>query len=91
MHVETPLPLDDWRAVEPAARAAEAAGFDGLTVSEIDHDPFVPLALAALVTERVRLGTATWPSHAVRRCWPTRPGTCTRIHGGVSYWDSAPR
>jgi len=58
MRIETPLPLDDWRAVPAAARAAEEAGFDGVTTSEIAHDPFAPLAFAALATSRVRLGTA---------------------------------
>jgi probable F420-dependent oxidoreductase len=58
MRIETTLPLGDWRAVAPAARAAEQLGFDGLMASEIANDPFVPLGLAALATERVRLGTA---------------------------------
>jgi len=58
MRIETPLPLDDWRAVAPAAREAEEAGFDGVSSSEIAHDPFAPLAFAALATSRVRLGTA---------------------------------
>jgi probable F420-dependent oxidoreductase len=58
MRVETMVPLDDWRAAGPAAEAAEAAGFDGITSSEIAHDPFIPLAFAALATRRVRLGTA---------------------------------
>jgi len=58
LRVETSVPLDDWRAVGDAARRAEALGYDGLTSSEIAHDPFTPLALAALATERVRLSTA---------------------------------
>jgi probable F420-dependent oxidoreductase len=58
MRVETNVPLGDWRAVGPAARAAEEAGFDGLVSSEIANDPFVPLAFAALATERIQLGTA---------------------------------
>lgn len=39
------------------ARRVEALGFDGLTTPEIGHDPFLPLAIAAEHTERVRLGT----------------------------------
>lgn len=58
MRIETTLPLGDWRAVAPAARRAEAQGFDGLTTPEITGDPFVPLAFAALATERIQLGTA---------------------------------
>jgi probable F420-dependent oxidoreductase len=58
MRVQTGLPLDDWRAVGAAARAAEAIGYDGLMSPEITGDPFVPLAFAALATERIELGTA---------------------------------
>jgi probable F420-dependent oxidoreductase len=58
MRIETGIPLDDWRAVAPAARRAEAIGFDGITTPEIANDPFVPLAFAALATERIQIGTA---------------------------------
>jgi probable F420-dependent oxidoreductase len=58
MRIETTLPLGDWRGVAPAARRAEALGFDGITSPEIANDPFVPLAFAALATERIQLGTA---------------------------------
>ncbi len=57
MRVVTVMPLDSWRQVAPAAQAAEAAGFDGLNSAEIAHDPFIPLALAALATERIQLST----------------------------------
>jgi probable F420-dependent oxidoreductase len=39
------------------ARRVEALGFDGLTAPEAGHDPFLPLAIAAEHTARVRLGT----------------------------------
>ena len=39
------------------ARAAEAAGYDGIWSAETSHDPFFPLLLAADATERVELGT----------------------------------
>jgi hypothetical protein len=42
MRIETGIPVDDWRAVPAAAKAAEAAGFDTLINAEIAHDPFVP-------------------------------------------------
>ena len=44
-------PLDG----ETAAVAAEAQGYDGTIVPETQHDPFVGLALAARVTERITL------------------------------------
>lgn len=40
------------------ARAAEEMGFAGLWTSETQHDPFLPLALAAEHTSRIELGTA---------------------------------
>jgi probable F420-dependent oxidoreductase len=57
MRVETILPLDDWRAAMDAAKAAEAAGYDGAGTAEMAHDPFTPLAFAALATERIQLST----------------------------------
>jgi len=40
------------------ARAAEEIGFAGLWTSETQHEPFLPLALAAEHTHRIELGTA---------------------------------
>ncbi len=40
------------------ARAAEELGFDALWTSETQHDPFLPLAIAAEHTSRIGLGTA---------------------------------
>jgi probable F420-dependent oxidoreductase len=57
MIVESFIPLDDWRRAGPAAKAAEEAGFDAVMTAEIAHDPFTPLAFAAVATERIRLGT----------------------------------
>jgi probable F420-dependent oxidoreductase len=58
MRVAMSLPGHDWPACAPAARQAEADGFDSLQANERQHDPFVPLALAALATERVQLVTS---------------------------------
>jgi probable F420-dependent oxidoreductase len=40
------------------AESAEAIGFDTLWTSETQHDPFLPLGVAALHTQRIGLGTA---------------------------------
>lgn len=40
------------------ARLREHAGFDGIWTAETNHDPFLPLMLAAEHTDRVQLGTA---------------------------------
>lgn len=42
----------------PTAAAAEAVGLDAIWTTETQHDPFLPLALAAGATARIRLGTA---------------------------------
>jgi probable F420-dependent oxidoreductase len=57
VRVDTGIPLHDWRAAARAARAAEEQGFDAVVTAEIAHDPFTPLAFAALATERVQLST----------------------------------
>jgi len=44
--------------VPALARAAEAVGFDAVWTAETSHDPFLPLALAAEHTERLKFGTA---------------------------------
>ena len=55
MRVFTMLPMRQWREAGPFGAAAEAAGFDALMTAELAHDPFTPLACAALATERVEL------------------------------------
>lgn len=55
MRVSMSLPVHDWAACGPAARQAEEDGFDIVTSNELRHDPFTPLAFAALATERVQL------------------------------------
>ena len=45
-------------ALGAAARDAEAWGLDGLWTHETQHDPFLPLALAAEHTRRLEMGTA---------------------------------
>lgn len=58
MKVEATLPLDDLRTIAAAVRRAEALGFDGVTVPETAHNPFVALALAAEHSERLTLATS---------------------------------
>lgn len=43
--------------VAAAAREVERLGYDGCWTAEINHDPFLPLTLAAEHTARVELGT----------------------------------
>jgi probable F420-dependent oxidoreductase len=48
----------DPAAAAPLASALEAGGYDGVWSAETQHDPFLPLASAAVSTSRVTLGTA---------------------------------
>jgi probable F420-dependent oxidoreductase len=43
--------------IAAAAKQMEALGFDGVTAPEAGHDPYLPLAIAAEHTSRVRLAT----------------------------------
>jgi len=47
----------DLKGIGEYARKAEALGFDCLWSSETQHDPFLPLAVAAAGTARIKLGT----------------------------------
>jgi probable F420-dependent oxidoreductase len=46
------------KSIPDYARKVEALGFDCLWSSETQHDPFLPLAVAATVTSHIKLGTA---------------------------------
>jgi len=58
MRVFTTLPQEDLRKVGPVARAIEAEGYDGVASMENKHDPFLALAVAGAVTERIELHTS---------------------------------
>lgn len=72
------LPSGDARAAANLAREAEAAGWDGFFVWEPvwGVDPWVALAAAAMVTERIRLGTLLTPVSR-RRPWKLASETAT--------------
>ena len=48
----------DLRSVADYARQMESAGCDCLWTSETQHDPFLPLAVAAAATSKIKLGTS---------------------------------
>jgi len=58
MRVSTVMPVADWAAIPAAAAQAEADGYDAVQSNELKHDPFIPLAFAALATTRVQLATS---------------------------------
>ena len=48
----------DMNRVAAQARELEAAGYDGLRLAELNHDPFLPLTIAAEHTTRIELVTS---------------------------------
>jgi probable F420-dependent oxidoreductase len=48
----------DLQSIPDYARKVEALGFDCLWSAETQHDPFLPLAVAATLTKTIRLGTS---------------------------------
>ena len=58
MKLDVGMLTHDLKSIPDYARKVEALGFDCLWSSETQHDPFLPLAVAATVTDRVKLGTA---------------------------------
>jgi probable F420-dependent oxidoreductase len=63
------------RGIDQTARAAEDLGFAGLWTSETKHDAFLPLAIAAIETREIELGTSVAiafsrsPMEAAQTAW----------------------
>src|SRR5512138_3988243 len=64
MKFDATLPPIHLKDVPAVAQAAEAIGFDALWTSETQHDPFLPCALIAEHTQRLKVGTAIAVSFA---------------------------
>ena len=78
MKLDTGLSTRNLRDVPAAARAAEEAGFDAIWIPEAGNDGFLPAALIAEHTKRIKMGTS------VAIAFPRSP----MITAGVA-WDLA--
>ena len=58
MKLDCGMLAHDLKTTPDYARKVEALGFDCLWSSETQHDPFLPLAVAATATTTIKLGTA---------------------------------
>jgi probable F420-dependent oxidoreductase len=58
LKLDTGLGVSSFAEIPAAAKQAEEMGFAGLWTAETQHDPFLPLAVAAGATSRIELGTA---------------------------------
>lgn len=79
----------DLQAVTARARNAEACGYDCLWTSETQHDPFLPLAVAATATSSIKLGTAIAVAFArspmviAQTAWDLQRGSAGRFILGL--------
>ena len=78
MKVDGSLLVDDPADAGPAAKRLEEAGYDGGFSFEGQHDPFLPLAVAAQQTERPELATAIPLGLARNPMPPANPGPAIR-------------
>ena len=57
MKLDIGMLTHDLQTLPDYARKAEAMGYDTLWSAETQHDPYLPLAVAASATSRIKLGT----------------------------------
>ena len=57
MKLDVGMLIHDLKTISDYARKVEAMGYDCLWCAETQHDPYLPLAVAATTTSRVKLGT----------------------------------
>ena len=57
MKLDVGMLTHDLKSIPDYARKVEAMGYDCLWSSETQHDPYLPLAVAATTTSRIKLGT----------------------------------
>jgi probable F420-dependent oxidoreductase len=87
--VDGPLLTQDLAAVPEAARAIEAAGYDGAFTFEGPHDPFLPLVLAGDATTTLELTTAVAialarsPMTLAHQAWDLQGLSGGRFHLGL--------
>ena len=83
MRLDCALAMDALREAPEVARIAEEVGFEGLWANDTMHNPFVTLAMAAMLTTRLELGTgvavafARSPMVAAQSAWDL-----ARLSGG---------
>ena len=89
IRIDTQLHNFDARVVPAQAKRFEALGFDGVWTFEAAHDPFLPLAIAASVTDKLEIGTnitvafARAPFAVAQTAWDLQAASNGRFHLGV--------
>ena len=64
MKIDVGILVPNLLDIPTVARAAEEIGFDAIWTSETQHEPFLPLALAAEHTTHIELGTSIAVAYA---------------------------
>lgn len=89
MEIHTTLVQDNLAQVPDDIRRIESAGYDGVMTQENRHDPFLPLAVAAVSSERVTLGTGVAisfprsPMVLANTCWDLQSASGGRFVLGI--------
>jgi probable F420-dependent oxidoreductase len=89
MRVICHIPNDDLRKAESVARAAEDAGFGALVALENAHGPFMPLAVAALATSKIQIGSGVAiafprsPTITAHAAWDLQQASNGRFYLGL--------
>ena len=89
MKLDVAIMSNTLREAAGLAQAAEAIGFDTMWASETQHDPFLPLGVAALHTDRIGLGTAIAvafarnPTSAAHLAWDLQEASAGRFILGL--------
>lgn len=89
MEIHTTLVQSDLREVPTEIQRIEAAGYNGVMTQENRHDPFLPLGVAAVHSERVQLGTgvaisfARSPMVVANLCWDLQVASRGRFILGI--------
>ncbi len=89
MQIHTTLVQNDLRKVPAEIQRIEAAGYDGVMTQENRHDPFLPLGVAAVHSEKVMLGTGVAisfprsPMVMANTCWDLQLASRGRFVLGI--------
>ncbi len=87
--IDTQITNFDLSRVAGEARRFEEMGFDGVWSFEANHDPFLPLGLAAQATQRLEIGTniavafARSPFATAMVAWDLQRGSAGRFRLGL--------
>jgi len=89
MRVIATVPQGDLRTYGTSAKAMEQAGYDVLMSMENRHEPFLPLAVAAVATDRIGLATGVAiafprsPMVVANTCWDLQIASRGRMVLGI--------